>query len=549
MQYFNKFTKSLIENLKAMPIAIIFAYMATILALFAVNNGNLLRSDNIVKSIAYLVFGYFLVASLYLFKRGTILAVGLVLFALVAIYGYYLEKWYFVILSAFLIAASLLVAIWGPFYGKESTNIELFNQALVVVGALCMAIILSTFLIGGVLIALLAFKVLFGVHIYYKIPSYIAIVIFGVFGANYYLYQLRHTKIQNINIPLQALLAKYILPIFTIGYFLILYAYTLKIIYIYKLPNGHLAWIIVLFSFVALLSYFYLTPYKHRYKKYILVAIIPQAIMLLVALYQRIQQYSFTEFRYMLVVYALFLIIASLYLLRRDNYKNFFIILSATALFVSISSIEVAKIAQKQIFLNALKEYRSGNKSFDVKYKLSSTISYLTSRWGVEIFEDSLPKITQKIKKYSKSRYYNVEKGITEALGFKYISKYDYKIGKARDSIKVVYLSNYNAQGDISGYRYFFKAKGYLRYKNILLKKSKTNVVITLTKNSIIVKKGTNKTTIDLKDFIKKLYTTKDKEHMNFSYKDGNIDLKLTIIQASLEEDKIVDIDSILFYK
>ena len=546
MSFVKNFIKSLIDNFKTMPIAIILAYIATILSLFIVSNDSLTHSDSYIKCATYFVVGYFLIGSLYLFKRLTIIVSGLLSFALLFIYGYHLGTEYFIFWSILLIVASMSIAIWSPFGSQKSINKELFNQALGVINALSVAIVLSTTLMIGVFISLWAFDVLFGVTVPAKTYGYIAVISFGVFGANYYLYQLRNIDFERDNTALQRLFARYILPIFTIGYFLILYAYTLKIIFIGSLPHGQLAWFILFFSLVALLCYLFLTPYQNRFKKYILLAIIPQAIMLLVALYPRLQQYSFTEARYMLMVYAIYLIVVSFYLLRKDNYKNFFILSTITLFFISISSFEVAKISQKQNFLTALGEYKNGNQSLDIKYKLSSTIDYLSSRWGLSVFEDMLPNI---VKNINQDNRYRLKYNIAQALGFKYVSRYGYENGDEQTKSEIVYLDSTQNYGDISQYKYYFCDDAYLYVKDMVLTSKDTNTTITLTKNSIIVKKDTRTITIDLKEYIKTLYLSQDKNKMSFVYRDDNIDLKLVINRISLEIDKITDIRFIIFYK
>jgi len=555
MNFIKNFTKSLVVNYKKMPIAAIFSYLATILSIFLIANNDLLKDDYSLKIVIYFITAFFLSTSLSFFKNRVLTLIASFILALIFwYYGTTLERDYFLIFAFFLILAATSISFWAPFVNKEATNVELFGQIKGVVSSLLFSLILALLLIAGTFIALGAFNELLGVYINDRVFGYFAVLILGIFGANYYMNLLQNIDLKYSFNRVEELFAKYILPIFTIGYFIILYAYSAKIIINTSWPKGYLAWFILFFTLVAYLSYLFLTPYKSRYKKFILIAIIPQAIMLLVAVYKRVDQYGFTESRYMLVVYGLFLIFASLYLLIKNRYK--YILIAATITLTlcqvgPISAWSISKNNQYKRFLSALKEYKDGNRSLETKYKLSSAIDYLSNRYSIEPFRKILPKIAAKydIKK-SEYRRYNVKYFICNELGFSFINRYDFNRAKEPVKKSIKSLQQYINAIDVKGYDWLVDISGYI--KNSVIKRSidKIDTEFLLSKDTLVVKSKDIYSVIDLKSYIKRLNSSKDSEKLLiYNYKNSDLKIKLVIKRIRFTKEYIVDINGFIFYK
>lgn len=117
-----------------------------------------------------------------------------------------------------------------------------------------------------------------------------------------------------------AFLVRFIAIPFIIIYFIILYAYSAKVIAnFHEWPNGIVSWLVIIFSIFWYVVYFSSRPYEKEYsivakfRKYIPWAIIPQIGMLAYALYLRIAQYDLTVNRYFVIIFGLWLLGISLY--------------------------------------------------------------------------------------------------------------------------------------------------------------------------------------------------------------------------------------------
>lgn len=113
---------------------------------------------------------------------------------------------------------------------------------------------------------------------------------------------------------------KYVgLPFITL-YFIILYAYSLKVLMNFSdWPNGQISWMVIGFSVFGYLLYIfsYVIGEKadliQKVRRYFPVIVIPQIAMLFYAIYLRIAQYDLTMNRYFVVVFGLWLLGISLH--------------------------------------------------------------------------------------------------------------------------------------------------------------------------------------------------------------------------------------------
>ena len=554
MGFFKNFDKTVIKNLQNMPFAAISAYMAAFIALNMDTSVSFAYELFDMRIFLFFVSAFFLASSVYLTKNIFYLQNSFAL--LVFIYYYYsisLEDRAFVFWSIYITIFAISVAFWSPFYGRDANNIELFNQFKKVLGALASSVMFSLLLIAGIYIALGAFNKLFDLSIGSRVFVDVAVLVFAIFGANYYMSAISDNQNEESLNRAEVLFSRYILPIFTVGYFLILYAYSAKILIYQMWPNGYLAWFILFFSLVAALTYFFLTPFETKLKKYILLAIIPQAFMLLVAVYKRVEQYSFTEDRYMLVVYGVFLIVASLYLLFKNRYKYLFIGASVMLLLVQVgpfSSWSVAKYSQKKRLLENLQIYNDSNKSIETKYDICSSVKYLADRFGIDAFEDISTEIVNKYNKLKKKpKGYELQSFICKELGVEHEDKYAYSNTKNSIEQEVVLYYGKSDIIDIRGYNWYVKLNGYLKYGDTKKRLEKIDTTLIFKKDKIIIQKGSKELIVDLKDFINRVYATKDKKLLRYIYKNRDIEFKLILNYIRVKKDEIIELNGILFYK
>lgn len=105
-------------------------------------------------------------------------------------------------------------------------------------------------------------------------------------------------------------------------YFLILYAYTVKVLSNFdNWPQWEVSWMVIWFSIFWYLIYIFSYELENNnkaimnFRKFFPFVVIPQIIMLFYAIYLRINQYDFTINRYFVVVFGLWLLVISLYLI------------------------------------------------------------------------------------------------------------------------------------------------------------------------------------------------------------------------------------------
>lgn len=204
--------------------------------------------------------------------RGIMQALVAVLFVL---YGYYLVKpleeiWFAPPLSQILlVVAGVLACTFVPFVFQWSRiGIHRFWQYnKILVQAAIVTFIWSSVLQTGLAIALLSIIFLFGLEIS---PDdwfqYTFVLISGIFSPLFFLSRVpknSHELSVDQSYPREVrLFAQFLLvPLVTL-YFLILYAYTAKILIGFEWPEGSLAWMIIGFSFVGVLAYLTLYPLR-----------------------------------------------------------------------------------------------------------------------------------------------------------------------------------------------------------------------------------------------------------------------------------------------
>lgn len=140
-------------------------------------------------------------------------------------------------------------------------------------------------------------------------------------------------------------LVKYIAIPFIYIYFIILYAYSVKVLLNFSdWPKWEVSWMVIWFSIFGYLIYMFSNIFEkeNRYikffRKYFPFVVIPQLFMLFYAIYLRINQYDITMNRYFVVVFGIWLVIISLYF-AFSKLKQIYFIPTILTLFTIIISI------------------------------------------------------------------------------------------------------------------------------------------------------------------------------------------------------------------
>jgi hypothetical protein len=221
----------------------------------------------------------------------------------------------------------VLAVTFIPFLSqKQKDAIKRFwhyNRGLVF--ALALTIIWAGALQAGTSIAIASIDFLFDLSIDGEIYADVWVTILGIFSTLFFLSRLpekAHAVKTTGEYPKEVrLFSQYVLvPLVTV-YFLILYAYTIRILSSLAWPEGQLAWMIIGFSFLGVLTYLALFPLREKetwirhFGTALFIAMIPQIGMLYWALSFRLFEYGFTENRYFVFVFGVWLLSIAIYYL------------------------------------------------------------------------------------------------------------------------------------------------------------------------------------------------------------------------------------------
>jgi len=268
--------------------------------------------------------------------------------------------------------AKIIIVLSLPYFAKNNQlnywrfNFDVFNR-----------FILSTFfsmiIYAGISIALGVINLLFNAEISSEIFADLWIIIIGMFAVTNFLSgfpkQFYYSDEFDYPKALRIFVQFILVPLTTI-YLAILYAYIIKILFTWELPQGYVSYLVLSFSAVGLLALMIIYPIKDNIKykwistfgKYFFLSILPLIILLFISIFIRINQYGITENRYYVVIFAVWLTAIAIYSLA-TKFKNIKIIaISFSVLFLIISygpwsSFNIGKISQLNKLNKIITEY------------------------------------------------------------------------------------------------------------------------------------------------------------------------------------------------
>jgi hypothetical protein len=221
------------------------------------------------------------------------------------------------------VAAHLAVAVAPYLRVGEWNGFWQYNRTLLL--RFLVSGVFSAVLYVGLTIALLAVDNLLGIEVrdrtYFRMWCVVAFVFTTWFFLSGVPEDLSALERQTDYPPLLKVLGQYILsPLVTI-YLLIIMAYLGRIVITRVWPSGWTGYLVSSVAAAGILSLLLLYPIEEReenrwvrnYARWFYFALIPANVMLLLAIWKRIQQYAITEPRYFLVILSLWLAGISLY--------------------------------------------------------------------------------------------------------------------------------------------------------------------------------------------------------------------------------------------
>ncbi len=447
------------------------------------------------------------------FPRGKVFKIGAYIIGGLLLVGYYfllLKDLKMVPTTRFL--ATMIFLIISVFYVlklKHEINYEVYVIKMFFAGFL--TLLYSGVLFGGIAAILGTIDGLFDVDIDGNYYYYTFLIVGFIFGVSMFLSKLPERDEEfldyNYSKSLKVLLVYIVIPLITI-YTAILYAYFVKILVQWEWPRGLVSHLVIWYSALSVGVIFLITPVLEEnkvaklFRTFFPIGNLPILLMMYMSIYQRIDQYGFTERRYYIVVLGLWITAMMLYFIFTKSLRNIIIPISLSlVVFISvygpISSYAISKSSQNNRFNKILMEngmLENGviiqNPDLDLseQREISNIINYFIYNHSLESLE-VLPQ--------------DFEVGNMEDLfGFKYR---DYvPIGENR-SFFGYYAETYQQAIDIAGYDYSIMMSSWrndsIKVGNLDLKyDSKTKSIIVREKDIDLINLDINELALQVHD-------------------------------------------------
>lgn len=354
------------------------------------------------------------------------------------------------------IGLHLLVA-FVPYLGQAETNgFWQFNKTLFL--RLVAGGIFSATLFAGLSLAILALNMLFGLTIAEEIYARLWMLIVFVFFSWYVLAGIPSDPggLATVNDYPQVIkvFAQYILAPLVAIYLSILLAYLFKVVVTTQWPSGWIGYLVSSVAAAGLFSLVLLHPVVERaedrwvntYARFFNVLLLPAIVMLLLAIYKRVDQYGITENRYFLAVLAFWLAFIALHgiFAKKRTIKVIPMTLCLVAFLSSFGpwgAYSVARSSQTHRLTELLQASEllvegtlvpaPHEVTHEDRREISAVFDYLIDRHGVEavsnMFDDSLAtKVAELVESSAGHRRVNVEvtRAILDHLGLEYVEKW-----------------------------------------------------------------------------------------------------------------------------
>ena len=331
-----------------------------------------------------------------------------------------------------LLLAGHVFLVFAPFLQTWNKN-KFWDYLKSIIHAVLRSSLYALILYIGLAIAISALEILFKVE--FNSYIYLQTFIFCLGIVNTFVYLNDFPKLDKLQEQVKLskageVLILYILMPLSLLYLLIVYVYALKILIDWELPEG---WVTVLISALSLLAFIIhiaIEPVRktHAFKliknffPYYFYAILPLLPLLFIALYRRIADYNFTEWRYLGLVLAVWISGMLIYMLISSQKA---LSLYAKSMFVLILLCTFGPLSAFKISLNAqVNELGELMQNLENKTELSFTaeeyerfksiIRYISDRDAMQRTEAYFgfnPETT-----FSESSSYNIPRKIVDHL-------------------------------------------------------------------------------------------------------------------------------------
>lgn len=385
-----------------------------------------------------------------------------------------------------MLALAHLFAAAAPFLNRNPVadfweyNKQLF--ANFIVGA-----VYTVILFAGLSLAVFAVDELFNLDITNKIYGHLFVLLAGIFNTSFFLshfppaFQFSDRE-RAYNVIFKNLCQYILIPIVGL-YFLILYAYSVKILVTWNLPHGWVSSLVLGFSIAGIFTYLinYLLPeytdnkIVHAYRRWFWWVLLPMVGLLFVAIGRRISDYGVTEERYFVAHAGVWLLVMCAYFLwsKTDNIKFIPISLGLFVLVAVVGPLSAFKVSQRSqtTVLRGLLEKNGRFAGAELKAggtavpaedadRILSSLVFLDRQDALERIAPWFPLPLDSIARdTTRHGYYDRASAI--ALWLNAAPESDQAAAAAQRQISVYPLQPGTMAGNIAGYRNFYRLELY----------------------------------------------------------------------------------------
>jgi hypothetical protein len=333
-----------------------------------------------------------------------------------------------------------------PFFNRKQIQyFWQFNQSLFL--RILQSVLYSGVLFVGIVLALLAINHLFNVKIDSKVYARLFFFLGFVFNSLFFTAGIPKSFDAPVFYPKGLkLFAQFVLiPLVSI-YQIILYCYLAKIVISSSWPTGWVCYLVLFCSGFSLLIILLIWPlinqkdnaWMRLYSRITLFSLIPLSILMAVAVYKRIDEYSYTEERLILVMLSAWLLFITIYCIinKLKNIKAiplslavFFLIgnfgpwsfysLSQKAQFTLLDSI----LKKNKLILNGKWVKSPSQIQKRDRYEIGNKVEYLLNHYGNQALEPLIPKLL--IDSLAKEGRWDISRNLLDTMGLEFVSYYE----------------------------------------------------------------------------------------------------------------------------
>ena len=327
-----------IETVKRFPLSSICGILSFCLAVYAIHNKASINEEIIGRLVLSFALGYlwFGICQIYseakkldAIKHGALAIIG---FAPLLFITFGSTDEFFRLF--FIFPALLLLIMVAPYILRRSNDESFWVFNRHVWFGVAISYIAAVLLAGGIAAALAAVKYLFGVKIpdelWGDIFAFCGLVLGPIYALSFVPSKFDYQD-EECHTPDQVgFIVNWILAPLVLVYMAILYAYFIKIGVMQEIPKGQLSYMIVGFLGAGLVTYIVSWPLQKTgsralklISKFFFAAMIVPVVMQAVSIWMRIDQYGFTEKRYIVAMSVLwFAFIAIGFLTKKLQLKH-----------------------------------------------------------------------------------------------------------------------------------------------------------------------------------------------------------------------------------